>query len=261
MGVERHDGDSRRAVAGRTGSSDDFLHPERFPDWPRSLPRAAAVSRVPARAAVGSAAATPTPISATSCSRSATHPRPVLVIWGKQDPNVPFEFSASLMARDAVRAPARGRSGRTSAAVGAARHRPSGDHLVSPRGAAVTRRQRSRLIAASGSGVAGSSSRSGVGQPDVGTSGAAGRVWLRIRNSGHSMTRSVRAERQFPIRQPGVERDQVSVGDSRSCMRRVQTGRRVSRRRTRTELHLHRRAQVRRSRSSSTSAAATSICT
>jgi pimeloyl-ACP methyl ester carboxylesterase len=26
-----------------------------------------------------------------------SHPRPVLVIWGRQDPNVPFELSASLM--------------------------------------------------------------------------------------------------------------------------------------------------------------------
>jgi pimeloyl-ACP methyl ester carboxylesterase len=25
------------------------------------------------------------------------HPRPVLVIWGRQDPNVPFELSASLL--------------------------------------------------------------------------------------------------------------------------------------------------------------------
>ena len=34
----------------------------------------------------------------TELEKVGEHSRPVLVVWGKQDPNVPFELSASMMA-------------------------------------------------------------------------------------------------------------------------------------------------------------------
>lgn len=74
----------------------DFLHPERFPDWPtryrlqlqyRGFRRA----QLAALVSFGTADQTP------ELQRVGLHPRPVLVIWGKHDPVVPFERSAQLL--------------------------------------------------------------------------------------------------------------------------------------------------------------------
>jgi pimeloyl-ACP methyl ester carboxylesterase len=74
----------------------DFLHPERFPDWPERYRvqmryrgfRRARLSEIVTNVAVDQHA---------EIERVGRHPRPVFVIWGKQDPDVPFEFSASLL--------------------------------------------------------------------------------------------------------------------------------------------------------------------
>jgi pimeloyl-ACP methyl ester carboxylesterase len=73
----------------------DFLHPERFPDWPARYRvqvqykgfRRARLSEIVSNASVDQRA---------EIERVGKHSRPVLVIWGKQDPNVPFEFSETL---------------------------------------------------------------------------------------------------------------------------------------------------------------------
>jgi len=75
---------------------DDFLHPERFPDWPDRYKtqleyrgfRRAQHSTLVSNAEVD---------QAPELKRVGEHPRPVLVLWGMQDNNVPFEFSAALM--------------------------------------------------------------------------------------------------------------------------------------------------------------------
>jgi pimeloyl-ACP methyl ester carboxylesterase len=75
---------------------DDFLKPERFPDWPdrysvqlqyRGFRRAQRSTSV-ANAAVD---------QAPQLKRVGEHPRPVLVFWGRDDQAVPFEFSAALL--------------------------------------------------------------------------------------------------------------------------------------------------------------------
>jgi pimeloyl-ACP methyl ester carboxylesterase len=74
----------------------DFLHPERFPDWPDRYRvqmqyrgfRRARLSELRANAAVD---------QKEELARVGQHPRPVLVIWGRQDPVVPFEESAELL--------------------------------------------------------------------------------------------------------------------------------------------------------------------
>ena len=74
----------------------DFLHPERFPDWPTRYRvqlqykgfRRARLSEI-----VTSASADQT----DQVKRVGLHPRPVLVIWGMQDPAVPFALSEHLL--------------------------------------------------------------------------------------------------------------------------------------------------------------------
>jgi len=74
----------------------DFLHPEKFPDWPDRYRvqlqykgfRRARLSEMVVNADVD---------QRPQLERIGEHPRPVFVIWGKQDPSVSFEFSASLM--------------------------------------------------------------------------------------------------------------------------------------------------------------------
>jgi pimeloyl-ACP methyl ester carboxylesterase len=74
----------------------DFLHPERFPDWPDRYRvqmryrgfRRARLSELAANAAVDQQA---------EIERVGQHPRPVLVIWGKEDLSVPFESSGPLL--------------------------------------------------------------------------------------------------------------------------------------------------------------------
>jgi pimeloyl-ACP methyl ester carboxylesterase len=74
----------------------DFLHPERFPEWPDRYRvqmryrgfRRARLSELMANAAVD---------QGEEIQRVGQHPRRVLVIWGKQDTQVPVEESASLL--------------------------------------------------------------------------------------------------------------------------------------------------------------------
>jgi pimeloyl-ACP methyl ester carboxylesterase len=74
----------------------DFRHPERFPDWPARYRvqmqykgfRRARLSEMVTNADVD---------QRPQLERIGQHPRPVFVIWGKQDPSVSFEFSASLL--------------------------------------------------------------------------------------------------------------------------------------------------------------------
>jgi pimeloyl-ACP methyl ester carboxylesterase len=74
----------------------DFLHPERFPDWPDRYRvqmqyrgfRRARLSELSANAAVD---------QRDEVALVGRHGRPVLVIWGRQDPVVPFEESAQLL--------------------------------------------------------------------------------------------------------------------------------------------------------------------
>jgi len=74
----------------------DFLHPERFPDWPARYRvqmqykgfRRARLSELVSNASVD---------QRQEIERVGQHPRPVLVIWGKQDAQVPIESSAPLL--------------------------------------------------------------------------------------------------------------------------------------------------------------------
>jgi pimeloyl-ACP methyl ester carboxylesterase len=74
----------------------DFLHPERFPDWPDRYRvqmqyrgfRRARLSELKANAAVD---------QREEVARVGKHNRPVLVLWGRQDPVVPYEESAALL--------------------------------------------------------------------------------------------------------------------------------------------------------------------
>jgi len=78
------------------GQLDDFLYPEKFPDWPDRYRvqlqfkgfRRARMSELLSNANVNQKA---------EIIRVGRHSRPVLVIWGKQDTNVPFENSEEVM--------------------------------------------------------------------------------------------------------------------------------------------------------------------
>ena len=78
------------------GQLDDFLHPERFPDWPERY-RVQLQYRGFRRARLSDLAANATADQHEEVQRVGRTRRPVLVVWGKQDPNVPFELSDSLM--------------------------------------------------------------------------------------------------------------------------------------------------------------------
>jgi len=75
---------------------DDFLHPESFPDWPARYRvqlqykgfRSARLSEILSNANAD---------QRNEIIRVGRHSRPVLVIWGKEDTNVPFENSEELM--------------------------------------------------------------------------------------------------------------------------------------------------------------------
>jgi pimeloyl-ACP methyl ester carboxylesterase len=75
----------------------DFLHPERFPDWPARY-RVQLQYRGFRRARLSDVRTNTGLDQRNELEKVGEHSRPVLVIWGKQDPNVPFELSASLMA-------------------------------------------------------------------------------------------------------------------------------------------------------------------
>ncbi len=75
----------------------DFLHPERHPDWParfrvqqRFIGTREALRKTRVAIAVG-------PHQGEELRRLGAHPRPVLVIWGRQDRVVPFAESAALL--------------------------------------------------------------------------------------------------------------------------------------------------------------------
>src|SRR2546425_13106026 len=76
----------------------DFLHPERFPDWPKRYQeqmqfkgfRRSRLLEIKSNADVD---------QSDQFKRVGEHPRPVLVIWGKQDKTVPFDDSEFLMER------------------------------------------------------------------------------------------------------------------------------------------------------------------
>ncbi len=79
------------------GQLGDFLHPEKFPEWPDRY-REQLRYRGFRRARLSDLRANVTADQRDELQAVGRHPRPVLVIWGKQDPNVPFDLSASLMA-------------------------------------------------------------------------------------------------------------------------------------------------------------------
>jgi pimeloyl-ACP methyl ester carboxylesterase len=78
------------------GQFSDFLHPERFPDWATRYRdqmqykgfRRARLSEIVNNANID---------QSDQLQRVGQHPRPVLVIWGKQDNTVPFEDSEWFM--------------------------------------------------------------------------------------------------------------------------------------------------------------------
>jgi pimeloyl-ACP methyl ester carboxylesterase len=78
------------------GQLSDFLHPENFPDWPQRYRdqmqyrgfRRARLSEIVTNAGID---------QSDQLKRVGQHARPVLVIWGKQDPTVPFEDSEWFM--------------------------------------------------------------------------------------------------------------------------------------------------------------------
>jgi pimeloyl-ACP methyl ester carboxylesterase len=79
------------------GQLGDFLHPERFPDWPDRY-RTQLRYRGFRRARLSDLRSNVDADQRDELQAVGRSRRPVLAIWGKQDPNVPFELSASLMA-------------------------------------------------------------------------------------------------------------------------------------------------------------------
>jgi pimeloyl-ACP methyl ester carboxylesterase len=78
------------------GQLDDFLYPDRFPDWPARY-RVQLQYRGFRRARLSDLAANANADQLEEVQRVGRMRRPVLIVWGKQDPNVPFELSDSLM--------------------------------------------------------------------------------------------------------------------------------------------------------------------
>jgi pimeloyl-ACP methyl ester carboxylesterase len=79
------------------GQLGDFLHPEQFPDWPDRY-RVQLRYRGFRRARLSDLRSNVDEDQRDELQAVGRSRRPVLVIWGRQDPNVPFELSASLMA-------------------------------------------------------------------------------------------------------------------------------------------------------------------
>ena len=74
----------------------DFLHAEHFPDWPARY-RVQMQYRGFRRARWSELSSNASVDQREEIERAGTHARPVLVIWGRQDPVVPFEESATLL--------------------------------------------------------------------------------------------------------------------------------------------------------------------
>jgi pimeloyl-ACP methyl ester carboxylesterase len=85
--------DERLWAEGQLG---DFLYPQRFPDWPDRY-RVQLHYRGFRRARLSDLTANASYDQRDELQRVGRTRRPVLVVWGKQDPNVPFEFSESVM--------------------------------------------------------------------------------------------------------------------------------------------------------------------
>ena len=75
---------------------EDFLHPERFPDWPDRY-KVQLQYRGFRRAQHSTAVANARIDQGPELRRVGEHPRPVIAFWGKDDHSVPFEFSATLL--------------------------------------------------------------------------------------------------------------------------------------------------------------------
>jgi pimeloyl-ACP methyl ester carboxylesterase len=75
---------------------DDFVHPERFPDWPDRY-RVQLRYRGFRRAQRSTVVSNATVDQGPELKRVGEHPRPVLAFWGTQDNAVPIEFSAPLL--------------------------------------------------------------------------------------------------------------------------------------------------------------------
>jgi pimeloyl-ACP methyl ester carboxylesterase len=86
--------DERSWADGQLG---DFLYPERFPEWPDRY-RVQLRYRGFRRSRLSDLRSNVKADQRDELQEVGRHSRQVLVIWGKQDPNVPFELSASLMA-------------------------------------------------------------------------------------------------------------------------------------------------------------------
>ena len=74
----------------------DFLHPERFPDWAVRY-RVQMQYRGFRRARLSELVSNASMDQREEIERVGKHTRPVLVIWGKQDAQVPIDSSASLL--------------------------------------------------------------------------------------------------------------------------------------------------------------------
>jgi pimeloyl-ACP methyl ester carboxylesterase len=74
----------------------DFLHPEQFPDWPDRY-RVQMQYRGFRRARLSELASNTSMDQKEELERVGLHSRRVLVIWGKQDPVVPFDDSVALL--------------------------------------------------------------------------------------------------------------------------------------------------------------------
>jgi pimeloyl-ACP methyl ester carboxylesterase len=74
----------------------DFLHPERFPDWPARY-RVQMQYKGFRRARLSELISNASLDQREEMERVGAHTRPVLVIWGNQDTQVPIESSASLL--------------------------------------------------------------------------------------------------------------------------------------------------------------------
>ena len=78
------------------GQFGDFLHPERFPDWADRY-RDQMQYKGFRRARLSEIVSNNNVDQSDQLQRVGQHPRPVLVIWGKQDNTVPFEESEWLL--------------------------------------------------------------------------------------------------------------------------------------------------------------------
>jgi pimeloyl-ACP methyl ester carboxylesterase len=75
---------------------EDFLHPERFPDWPDRY-KVQLQYRGFRRAQHSTAVANASIDQGPELRQVGEHPRPVIAFWGKDDHSVPIEFSATLL--------------------------------------------------------------------------------------------------------------------------------------------------------------------